>query len=267
QIVQRWGEPEQAGLVLREGTQAFFVIPRLQLGKHVLMPQPPRGERLDDRERALYHDTKAPPSHSYLAAYLWLREQQKVDALVHFGTHGSAEWQPGKERGLDVLDYPYLVLGDIPVLYPYIVDNIGEALQAKRRGRALILSHNTPSFGPAGLHGRLNELHDLLHQWLTMTPGEVRSATAARIRALAGELKLDLDLGVELSAPGLDMQALVDDLHLHLHDLALQQQPLGLARFGVPADSDLRLSTVQQMLGKPLLQALAPDDPEELLLV
>lgn len=267
QIVQRWGEPEQAGLVLREGTQAFFVIPRLQLGKHVLMPQPPRGERLDDRERALYHDTKAPPSHSYLAAYLWLREQQKVDALVHFGTHGSAEWQPGKERGLDVLDYPYLVLGDIPVLYPYIVDNIGEALQAKRRGRALILSHNTPSFGPAGLHGRLNELHDLLHQWLTMTPGEVRSATAARIRALTGELKLDLDLGVELSAPGLDMQALVDDLHLHLHDLALQQQPLGLARFGVPADSDLRLSTVQQMLGKPLLQALAPDDPEELLLV
>ncbi|MCQ4263779.1 cobaltochelatase subunit CobN [Stutzerimonas stutzeri] len=266
-IRERWGEPEQAGLLFRENGQAFFAIPRLQLGKQLLMPQPPRGERLDDREKALYHDTKAPPSHSYLAAYLWLRQQQNVDALVHFGTHGSAEWQPGKERGLDVLDYPYLVLGDLPAIYPYIVDNIGEALQAKRRGRALILSHNTPSFGPAGLHGSLNELHDLLHEWLNMTEGEVRSATAQRIRSLAGELNLNKDLAIDLDDSALNMALLVDELHLHLHDLALQQQPLGLARFGVPAESDLRLLTVQQMLGKPLLEALAPEDPEELLLV
>jgi len=264
-ILERWGEPQQAGLFLA-GERAF-VIPRLQLGKQVIMPQPPRGERLDDREKALYHDTKVPPSHSYLAAYLWLREGFGADALVHFGTHGSSEWQPGKERGLDVLEAPYLVLGDLPVIYPYIVDNIGEALQTKRRGRAVTISHNTPSFGPAGLHGQLNELHDLLHQWLNMTEGEVRSATAARIQELTGELKIDKDMALDMSAINDDFSAFVDALHVQLHDLALEQQPLGLARFGVPADSDLRLLTVQQMLGKPLLAALAPDDPEELLLV
>lgn len=264
-ILERWGEPHQAGLFL--ATEGAFVIPRLQLGNQVIMPQPPRGERQDDRERALYHDTKVPPSHSYLAAYLWLREGFAADALVHFGTHGSSEWQPGKERGLDVLEAPYLVLGDLPVIYPYIVDNIGEALQTKRRGRAVTISHNTPSFGPAGLHGQLNELHDLLHQWLSMTEGEVRSATAARIRELTVELKLDKDMAIDLSGIDDHFSAFVESLHVQLHDLALEQQPLGLARFGAPADSDLRLLTVQQMLGKPLLQALAPEDPEELLLV
>ena len=264
-ILERWGEPRQAGLYL--SAERAFVIPRLQLGNHVIMPQPARGERLDDRERALYHDTKVPPSHSYLAAYLWLREGFGADALVHFGTHGSAEWQPGKERGLDVLEAPYLVLGDLPVIYPYIVDNIGEALQTKRRGRAVTISHNTPSFSPAGLHGPLNELHDLLHQWLSMTEGEVRSATAARIRELTSELKIDKDMAIDTAAMEGDFSAFVESLHVQLHDLALEQQPLGLARFGVPADGDLRLLTVQQMLGKPLLAALAPEDPEELLLV
>ncbi|WP_213663528.1 cobaltochelatase subunit CobN [Stutzerimonas stutzeri] len=264
-ILEHWGEPQQAGLFLPR--ESAFVIPRLQLGKQVIMPQPPRGERLDDREKALYHDTKVPPSHSYLAAYLWLREDFGADALVHFGTHGTSEWQPGKERGLDVLEAPYLVLGDLPVIYPYIVDNIGEALQTKRRGRAVTISHNTPSFGPAGLHGQLNELHDLLHQWLSMTEGEVRSATAARIRELTTQLKIDKDMALDTAAIDSAFSAFVESLHVLLHDLALEQQPLGLARFGVPADSDLRLLTVQQMLGKPLLAALAPEDPEELLLV
>jgi cobaltochelatase CobN len=74
---------------------------------------------------------------------------------VHFGTHGTQEWLPGKERGLSVFDWPMLAVGDVPVVYPYIVDNIGEATQAKRRGRAVIISHQTPPLTPAGLHERL----------------------------------------------------------------------------------------------------------------
>lgn len=266
-INERWGSPQQAGLLISEGQQQFFAIPRLQLGKQILMPQPPRGEYEEDQQRALYHDTQVPPSHSYLAAFLWLREQAGVDALVSFGTHGTYEWQPGKERGLDVLNYPLLVLGDLPVIYPYIVDNIGEALQTKRRGRAVTISHHTPAFGPAGLHGELNQLHDLLHTWETMTEGEVRNATAQRIVELTAELNIDKDLALELDSMQDNLAGLVDALHLHLHDLALQHQPLGLAHFGLPAEDDLRLFTVQQMLGMPLLEALFPDDPEELLVV
>jgi len=266
-IVERWGEPQQAGLFVAEQDGGAFIIPRLQLGNQVILPQPPRSEWLQDNEKLLYHDTKLPPSHSYLATYAWLRNHFVADALIHFGTHGTSEWQPGKERGLDVLDFPYLVLGDVPVLYPYIIDNIGEALQTKRRGRAVNISHNTPAFGPAGLHGTLNDLHDLLHQWQDMVDGEVRLQTAERIRSLSTELNLDKDIAASGISAEQDFAALVDALHLQLHDLALENQPLGLARFGMPSESDLRLFTVQQMLGQPLLNELSPDDPEDLVAV
>ncbi|WP_236032961.1 cobaltochelatase subunit CobN [Pseudomonas schmalbachii] len=262
-IEQRWGPPEKSGLLVREGGKAWLAVPRLRLGNVVLLPQPPRGERLDDREKALYHDTRVPPSHSYLATYLWARESAASDALVHLGTHGTYEWQPGKERGLSVHDYPYLVVGDMPVIYPYIVDNIGEALQVKRRGRGVTISHATPTFSPAGLHGEINQLHDLLHQWLNMSEGEVRNKSAEQIRSLADGLNVGKDMGWDAAAVARDFPAFVDALHVHLHELALYQQPLGLATFGRAADEDLRLFTVMQMLGKPLLAALHPQDPEE----
>ena len=263
-VTGRFGDPEKSAMAAEVDGQRVFVVPRLKLSNVTILPQPPRGETFDDREKAMYHDTKVPPSHFYLATYLWAREQFGADALIHYGTHGTEEWQPGKERGLSVYDFPYLVLGDTPVLYPYIVDNIGEALQTKRRGRAVTISHATPSFAPAGLHGEINRLHDMLHGWMNMDDGEVKAKTAADLRALVIELKIDKDMGVDPAAIDRDFRAFVDSLHTHLHDLALQQQPLGLAVFGQPADADLRLFTVMQMLGRPLLTALMPDDPEEM---
>lgn len=263
-ILDRWGPPESSAMASRENGERFFVVPRLQLGNITILPQPPRGAALGGREKALYHDTKVAPSHFYLAAYLWARQEFGAHALVHFGTHGTAEWQPGKERGLSITDYPYLVLGNVPVIYPYIVDNIGEALQTKRRGRAVTISHATPSFSAAGLHGEINALHDTLHTWLNMEEGEVRAKNAQQIRSQVAELKLDKDMGWDSAAMDKDFKGFLDALHIHLHELALYQQPLGLASFGQPAESDLRLSTVMQMLGKPLLAALRPDDPEEM---
>lgn len=263
-VNERWGAPEQASLKVQD--KDYFAIPALRLGKQIILPQPPRSEWEADKEKLLYHDTQTPPSHSYLATYLWLRNTVKIDALVHFGTHGSQEWQPGKERGLDVLNDPLLTVGDIPILYPYIMDDIGEALQTKRRGRAVTISHNTPSFGPAGLHNELTELHELLHQWGNLTDGEVKNQVAKRITDASAALNLDKDLGLDLDHN--DFSDTVAQLHLHLHDIALAHQPLGLAHFGSAAEDDLRLFTVQQMLGEPLITALMqtdllPTDAEE----
>ncbi|MFY9180193.1 MAG: cobaltochelatase subunit CobN, partial [Venatoribacter sp.] len=208
----RWGTPENASL--KVANEDYFAIPALRLGKQIIMPQPPRGEREADKEKQLYHDTKTPPSHSYLAAYLWLKQAAKVDAVVHFGTHGTQEWQPGKERGLDMLDDPMLTIGDIPVIYPYIVDNIGEALQTKRRGRAVTISHHTPAFGPAGLHTELTALHELLHQWLNITEGEVKAQTQQSVISKAQELNLDKDLNLDLASH--DFADSVNQLHMHL---------------------------------------------------
>jgi len=120
-----------------------FVIPRMKLGNLVMMPQPARAEMADDEtEKKLFHDTKAPLNHSYLAGYLWIREQFAANAILHFGTHGSQEWTPGKElnayathlkgtsaavfsrssnlRGLLDMDHPFEYLGGISLAVQHL---------------------------------------------------------------------------------------------------------------------------------------------------
>ncbi|MCW5638355.1 MAG: cobaltochelatase subunit CobN, partial [Rubrivivax sp.] len=268
QLVQRWGEPERSTMVLRddneEGGEAYFVIPRLQRGHVTLLPQPGRAERGEDREKALYHSTTALPSHYYLAVYLWLRQGFGADALLHFGTHGTQEWLPGKERGLSVTDWPMLAVGDVPVLYPYIVDNIGEATQAKRRGRAVIVSHQTPPLTPAGLHERLTRIHDLLHQWLAQDAGGVKEQLRAEFLEGVKRERIHLDMGWSDARIAAEFDAFVAAVHDHLHELALTAQPMGLHTFGQGADEKWRVAQVLTMLGKEFWEGVAdPGNPLE----
>ncbi len=267
----RWGEPEQSASVIRQDGVAYFAIPRLQLGKLALLPLPGRTDRsVDDRgqrEKSLYHATKpdALPPHAYLAAYLWVREgahddaapTPKRDALIHFGTHGTQEWLPGKERGLSVFDPGMLAVGDLPVVYPYIVDNVGEATQAKRRGRAVIVSHQTAPLKPAGLYPRLTELHQLLHQWMVQDEGAVKQQYQADILSRATQDRLLADMGWTPGQASDDFIHFIDALHEHLHELAETVQPVGLHTFGKSAMPEHRAATVLMMLGRPFWQAAA----------
>lgn len=254
-LQQRWGDPARSAMVLRRGGEAFFVVPRLQLGQVTLLPQPGRSERGDDKEKSLYHSSNAIPPHHYLAAYLWLRGQ--ADALVHFGTHGTQEWLPGKERGLSVHDWPMLAVGDLPVAYPYIVDNVGEATQAKRRGRAVTISHQTPPLVPAGLHERLTHIHDLLHDWLAAADGGVREQIRAQFLAAVRAENIHRDMGWDEARIGRGFESFVDAVHDHLHELALSVQPLGLHTFGRGSGDPGRLATVLMMLGKDYWEGVA----------
>lgn len=251
------GAPEKSALVIRRNGQDYFAIPRLKLGNVTILPQPPRSEPGGDKEKALYHSTTALPSHFYMAAYLWLRKQFGADALVHFGTHGTQEWLPGKERGLSVHDWPLLALGDVPVIYPYIVDNIGEAVQTKRRGRAVNISHQTPPFAPAGLHDELTQLHDQLHAWLAQDDGAVKDKLRAQLTAGVTRQNIHRDMGWTSARIEADFRSFVDALHDHLHELAQMAQPLGLHTFGKGADEKWRLATVMMMLGRPFWEAAA----------
>lgn len=267
ELQARWGEPEKSSMVVHDQGAAWFIVPRLKLGNITLLPQPPRGERWEEQEKALYHSTKAVPSHFYLAAYWWVREQFRADALVHFGTHGSQEWLPGKERGLAASDYPMLAVGDVPVLYPYIVDDVGEAIQAKRRGRAVIISHQTPPFTPAGLHEALTRIHDQLHAWLAQDDGAVKDKIKGEFLAGIVKERIDKDLGWSAARIAGDFPGFIDTVHQHLHELARTAQPLGLHTFGQGPAEQWRLSTVLSMLGKDFWEAVAPvaDDADEML--
>ncbi|PRB83917.1 cobaltochelatase subunit CobN [Pseudomonas sp. MYb185] len=251
QLQQRWGDPASHWAVQQIDGQPHFIIPRAQLGNLLLMPQPPRAGRPGEA----YHDTAVAPDHIYLAAYLLIRGQ--ADALIHFGTHGTQEWLPGKDRGLAVTDYPFLALGDLPVFYPYIQDNIGEAIQARRRGRAVVISHQTPAFAPAGLYDELRDLHDLIHQYQQLEEGAVREQTADAILEQVAAQGMLADLGWDAGTAKEDFTAFFAILHDHLHELAADSLPLGLHTYGEPAAAEHRLSTVLQQLGEPFRQAVA----------
>ncbi len=132
-------------------------LPYLRCGKVTVLLQPDRGSD--------YHDMSAAPHADYVAVYAWLRDAEKIDALIHLGTHGTLEWLPGKALALSSECWPEKVLGPIPVIYPFIVNNPGEAVQAKRRLAAVTIGHLTPPLSAAGLHGPLAELEGLVEEY------------------------------------------------------------------------------------------------------
>lgn len=261
---KRRAELRQAGPAARHHAvreidgRHYFVIPRWQLGNLLVMPQMPRSAD----PHGGYHDTAAAPDHLYMAAYLYLRQQQAVHALIHLGTHGSQEWLPGKDRGLSAYDYPWLAVGDLPVLYPYIQDNVGEAIQAKRRGRAVTISHQTPPFAPAGLYDQLRDLHHLIHEYEQLDEGMVRERVAVQFREAAIAANLHADLGWSAEQAEADFPGFLQAVHDQLHELARVAMPLGLHTFGQPASDGHRISTIVQQLGEPFYTALDVEQEE-----
>lgn len=262
-IEAHWGPPARSRYVLRWRGERVFVIPRLQIGKLSVLPQPPREEMLEQGRNPLAHRSKLPLSHHYLAVYLWA---QQADALIHFGTHGTQEWAPGKARGLDVWDEALLPLGDLPVVYPYIVDNLGEALTAKRRGRATLVSHRTPVFSPAGFEARMAQMHEVMHEWETVGAGPTRQALEKQLVAQFVEHQLHRDLGWSAERIAADFEGFLELLHPYLDQLAQSSQPKGLAVFGRVPDEGLRRQTILQALRKPLIDALGEDIDEAFLI-
>jgi cobaltochelatase CobN len=262
-INARWGEPSTSRYVVDTGRDRVFVIPRLQRGSLSVLPQPPREETLRQGQDPFMHKSKTPLSHHYLATYLWARQ---ADALIHFGTHGTQEWAPGKLRALDVFDEALLPLGDVPVIYPYIVDNLGEGLTAKRRGRAVLVSHRTPSFAPAGFNARMAHMHELMHEWETVDAGPTRQALERQMVAQFVEHQLHRDLGWSAERISADFSAFLELLHPYLDRLAQSSQPKGLAVFGQVPDEEARHSTILQMLRQPLIDALGEDIDEAFLI-
>ncbi|NLC23732.1 MAG: cobaltochelatase subunit CobN, partial [Oxalobacter sp.] len=257
-LVRRWGQPEKHRSVRQIAGKKQFVIPAAAAGNLLLLPQPPRA----GQPGKSYHDTHSTPDHIYLAAYLYLQKSFKANAIIHLGTHGTQEWLPGKDRGLSVHDFAFLPLGDIPVFYPYIQDNVGEALQARRRGRAVTISHQTPVFAPSGLYDELRDLHELIHQYEQADEGNVRERLIAGIQDFAVKHHLHRDMGWEEKEMQKDVAGFLAALHDHLHQLAASAIPVGLHTFGESALPEDRLMTVMQQLGNDYYQALGVEKAE-----
>ena len=209
-IQAHWGAPP--GELYTDESTGDIVLACLRFGNVVLMIQPPRG--FGENPVAIYHDPDLPPSHHYLAAYRWLAGDFRADAIVHLGKHGTLEWLPGKGLGLSAECAPDAVLGDLPLVYPFIVNDPGEGTQAKRRGHAVIVDHLVPPMARADTYGEMAKLEQLLDEHATVAaldPDKL-PALRAQIWSLIEAAHLHQDLGVE-AQPG---SAEFDNFVLHI---------------------------------------------------
>ena len=257
-LIETWGDAKDHWAIREIEGELQFIIPAIESGNLLWLPQPPRADKLGEST----HDLKQPPGHYYLATYLFVREQYKTNALIHLGTHGTQEWTLGKDRGLWAYDYPNIAVGNMPVFYPYIQDNIGEALQAKRRGRAITISHQTPPYSPSGLYDELLDIHDLMHEYLQLEEGAVRRKVKDALLKKVVEFNIHTDLDWTETDMRQSIDTFIPLLHDHLHSLAQTVTPIGLHVFGKPAESNLRIATVMQQLGKPYYKALNINEKE-----
>ena len=143
----------------------------MEIGQALVALQPPRGYGMNPD--AIYHTPDLPPTHHYAAFYRWLATPVAdggwgADAIVHVGKHGTLEWLPGKGVGLSSECFPDVLLGDLPLIYPFIVNDPGEGSQAKRRAHAVIVDHLMPAMTNADTYGPLASLNDLVNDYYSV---------------------------------------------------------------------------------------------------
>ncbi|MCT2539839.1 cobaltochelatase subunit CobN [Sedimentimonas flavescens] len=204
-LTATWGAPSDDPSV----TDNSFHFAALRCGSALVALQPERGDattRDDD-----YHDLTRTPRHGYVAFYLWLRAQG-IDALVHMGAHGTLEWLPGKAVALSGACWPEALIGATPVIYPFIVNDPGEAAQAKRRIGAVTVGHVPPPQVAASVPEGMTHLERLLDEYSTadgLDPAR-RDRLIADIRAEARASGVEDDLGIPAQASAAEAITRID---------------------------------------------------------
>ena len=268
-VTSEWGEPwsedlpqNKSVMIYENETGKYIVIPTVRFGNVWLMPQPARGT--GQNNDTLYHSNVVPPTHQYIAFYLWLHHEFQPDALINMGTHGTHEWLPGSTYGMNrTSDWSPLLLQDTPNIYPYIVANVGEGITAEYRGNALIIDHLTPTLERGGLYGDLQNLSTNVEGYYD--PGISSQTKAGYQKAIVNEiiaLNLSVDLGIDNVTTLQNYNEtefgnfVKNSLHEYLEDIGNENIPYGMHILShVPTtnktdpESDELTGMVRAMLG------------------
>jgi cobaltochelatase CobN len=243
-VTRHWGPPP-GELYVDNGD---IVLAALRDENVVVMVQPPRG--FGANPVAIYHDPDLPPSHHYLAAYRWVADSFRADAVVHVGKHGNLEWLPGKNVGMSASDGVDAALGDLPLIYPFLVNDPGEGTQAKRRAHATLVDHLIPPMARAESYGDIARLEQLLDEHAsiaTLDPAKL-PAIRAQIWTLIQAARMDHDLG-QAAPPG-DEE--FDEFVLHVDGWLCEVKDAqirdGLHVLGAAPVGEARINLVLSML-------------------
>ena len=227
EVEAAFGPPPGDLMTVERDGETYFVIPKLDYGNVIVLPQPVRGAKMDAK---LQHNDRVPPPHQYLAVYWWLREVWKADAVLNYGTHGTHEFLPGRPLGQLADDWSDRTLGSLPSIYVYVMDNVGEALIAKRRGSAVTVSYQIPPIAAAAIRDQdqsVAELYRSTERFLAQDDGALKERLRTQIAKAAHEKGFDNDLEMDWAAAApADEQ--VRELQLHIHLINEDKIPVGL---------------------------------------
>ncbi len=237
---------------------SFVAVPRLQFGNVTLLPQLSPGS--GDEAKGFRGVGKYPPPYPYIASYLWIRKGFKADALIHFGTYGNFEFLPYKQPPLSSIDWTDVLLGSTPHLYVYCIESIGDALIAKRRSYATIISHLTPPFKASGVYGELAELKNKLDQFTLASSDILREEYRRSVSELSEKTGISktLHLTVDSSTSLSDEQ--VNTISQHVSEVAEEKIHEGLYTLGSVYTKQQLNSTCKAILVDMLMQRMGQLD-------
>ncbi|MGE8110815.1 cobaltochelatase subunit CobN [Pseudomonas sp. NPDC086566] len=241
-VLERWGPPEQDPMY-RAGR---LMVAGLRFGLTFVGIQPARGYQVDPS--AVYHDPDLVPPHGYLAFHFWLRHAFAADAVIHVGKHGNLEWLPGKGVGLSAQCWPDALLGPLPNIYPFIVNDPGEGAQAKRRTQAVIIDHLMPPLTRAETYGPLRHLEQLADEFYEAQLLDPRRARELQRDILELVKANHIDRELQLEGQLDDATVWLPRLDTYLCDLKESQIRDGLHVFGQSPQARLRLDTLLALL-------------------
>lgn len=239
-IFDEWGDPLDDPLVANDK----FQFSAIQFGNITVALQPDRA--LSQRREEDYHNLKKKPCHGYVAFYLW-HQFQKIDGLIHLGAHGTLEWLPGKSIALSINCWPRALTNNIPIIYPFIVNDPGEAAQAKRRISAVTLGHMPPNLVRAKIPNKLVALENLLDEYSTADGLDPRrkSRIASNIRLEAETMGLNHDLGIEVED---DEGTAITRIDSFVCDIKESQFGHGLHIFGTGDHGEMEMIGLKKAL-------------------
>lgn len=268
EVVNLDGEFPGTHMATNDGRLA---LARIDFGNVVLLPQPAAG--YGSNEFQIVHGTNAAPPHNYVAAYLWIRYGFKADAMMHFGTHGSLEFTPGKQTALCSNDWPDRLVGSLPHIYLYSIGNVGEAMMAKRRSYAEICTYLTAPFMESNVRGQYKELHNAIENYNKLlgkqfeleenTPAETREKLEAEIDKAALAVKKatvqlginkDLELDSILTTPYTENE--IARIENFAEELSNEKMTGQLYTLGIPYEKERIISSVYAMSTDPIAYSL-----------
>ncbi|KGO00089.1 protoporphyrin IX magnesium chelatase [Porphyromonas macacae] len=258
ELVGTYGEAPGDFMVTNRQGQSFIAVPRIKFGNIVLFPQPRPAIGGDDFQ-VTHGGANVPPPHNYIATYLWLQESFLADALIHFGTHGSLEFTPGKQTALSGDDWPEVLVGSMPHFYYYCIGNVGEGIIAKRRTKAGLISYLTPPFIDNGLRQSYVDLERDIHEYFT-ADDKKQTQLSLKIKERAVKLNMHKDLQLDGDVNKPFTQAEIEYLDNFIEEIAQEKITGALYTLGKPFKQQDLYTTVMALSVDPVAYARAKID-------